>query len=34
MHEIADALGAVDLPEGFHRASAETYGGVARPLGG
>jgi 3-hydroxyisobutyrate dehydrogenase-like beta-hydroxyacid dehydrogenase len=34
MHEIADALGAVDLPEGFHRASAETYAGVARPLGG
>jgi 3-hydroxyisobutyrate dehydrogenase-like beta-hydroxyacid dehydrogenase len=34
MYEIADALGAVDLPEGFHRASAETYDGVARPLGG
>jgi 3-hydroxyisobutyrate dehydrogenase-like beta-hydroxyacid dehydrogenase len=31
MHEIADALGAVDLPEGFHRASAQTYEGVARP---
>jgi 3-hydroxyisobutyrate dehydrogenase-like beta-hydroxyacid dehydrogenase len=33
MHEIADSLGAVGLPDGFHRAAAETLDGVGRPLG-
>ncbi len=35
MHEIADAFDAVGLPDGFHRAAAETYARLAplRPEG-
>ncbi len=32
MHEIAESLGAVDLPDGFHRAAAEIFDGVSRPI--